>query len=96
MRVGDFIADDSAQNKIGIERFSLRQCYFLDYFKIFTYVWMVPNPTNVLFRYDLGMSGRLRMNVEKGHKFLIFIYDVRRDFTSDYLAENTIRHVYEV
>ena len=90
--VENFFAGDAGENHFSIEGLLLRQSYFFANFKILSDVWHLPNPTTVLFRNDLGMTGRARIDVKKSQKVVVFVDDVGRDFFGDDFAENAGFH----
>jgi len=68
MRVFNLVADYFRQDPFGAEGLSLRLGDLLHHFKIISSVLYIPDPADVLFRYDLRVARRMRMDVQKGEE----------------------------
>jgi hypothetical protein len=53
----------------------------------------VPDPSTMLFWYDLRMSGRSGMHVEEGDEVVIFLDFICGDRSGDNLAEDAVLHM---
>jgi len=93
MGVRNFISNNPAQNPFIIERFLLSSCDLRNNFEILAGIRNVPNPAIMLLRNDLCVARRLRMNIEKSQKIVIFIDDMRGNFSLDNFTENAVGHV---
>src|SRR3989344_4545440 len=80
VRVRHFVADDFRENPIGFKSFLLSDGDFFYRLKIFAGIWNIPNPAIMFFGNNLGVSGALRMNVQKRQKISVFINNFRRNF----------------
>lgn len=88
-----FVADDAAQDKIGIEGSALRAGDLFGDFEICTNVGHVPHPPMVRFGNDLRVAGRMRMDVEEGKEILVLVDDMSGDLFIHDFAEDAVGHM---
>lgn len=94
--VGDLLSDNSREYPVGAKRLALGLRDFCNRLKIFADLRHVPHPANVLFGYNLYVSWRLWMYINKGEEPVVFVYFAHRDVASDHFAENAVFHTKQV
>lgn len=99
MGVGDFVAHYFGEDEVGVKGLLLGLGYFLHYFKIRSGVRRhlsaareFPDPAEVFFRNDLGVAGRLRVDVQERQKVFVLVDFLRGHFARDYFAEDAGFH----